>query len=269
MPGTHAVSQLGGIGTGPLVVGTALTQTQFNTDLRNGVAADLAQRFVTLNLNNHPTLANPNLTPFVRFYPNPNSGTITLMLNDASYNYNSLQVDLRRRFTGGLLLGANYTWSKNLTNGQGITQALNETYLQLNDKGLDYQRADADIAHSFNFNGIYQLPFGKGRKYLNSSSWLNYLVGGWEFSGIVQMRSGVPITFFDNRGTLNRGTFSGRQTPNSSLSPSQIQALTGVFEANGRIYWIDPSIICAGGTGFRRLLTSVELKHSLPGPDIL
>lgn len=239
----------GAIGTGPLVVGTALTAATFNTQLRNGTVADLAQLFVTNNLNNHPTFASPGNTPFVRFYPNPNTGLITLMTNDASYNYNSLQLDLRRRFTGGVLLGANYTWSKNLTNGQGITQALNETYLQLSNKDRDYQRADADIAHSFNFNGIYQLPFGKGRQFLNTDSWVNYIVGGWELSGIVQIRSGVPITFVDNRGTLNRGTFSGRQTPNSSLSPAEINALTGVFEANGRIYWIDPSIICANGTG--------------------
>jgi hypothetical protein len=220
---------------------------------------------VANNLNNHPTFASPGNTPFVRFYPNPNTGLATLMLNDASYNYNSLQIDLRRRFTGGVLLGANYTWSKNLTNGQGTAQALNETYLQLNDKDRDYQRADFDIAHTFNFNGIYQLPFGKGRKYLNSNSWANYIVGGWEISGIVQLRSGVPITFIDTRGTLNRGTFSGRQTPNSSLSPAEISALTGVFEANGRIYWIDPSIICSGGTATGGYINPSNANTVFPG----
>lgn len=243
----------GAVGTGPLVVGTALTATAFNTALRNGTVADLAQSFVTLNLNNHPTFATPTNTPFVRFYPNPNTGVITAMVNDANYNYNSLQLDLRRRFTNGLLLGANYTWSKNLTNGQGTAQALNETYLQLDDKDRDYQRADADIEHTFNFNGIYQLPFGNGQRWMNTNSWVNYLVGGWELSGIVQIRSGVPISFLDPRGTLNRGTYSGRQTVNSSLSTSEISALMGVFESNisgqSRIYWIDPSVICATGTG--------------------
>jgi hypothetical protein len=238
----------GAIGSGPLVVGTALTAAAFNTQLRNGTVADLAHSFVSLNLNNHPTFANSNLTPFVKFYPNPNSGMITLMENDASYNYNSLQLELRRRFSDGILLGANYTWSKNLTNGQGTAQALNETYQQRNNKDLDYQRADFDIAHTFNFNGLYQFPFGKGRRWMNNNSWGNYLLGGWDISGILQMRSGVPITFTDGRGTLNRGTFSGRQTPNSSLTPAQIADLTGVFEANGKMYWIDPSILCANGT---------------------
>jgi len=238
----------GSIGTGPLVVGTALTAAAFNTQLRNGTVADLAHSFITLNLNNHPTFANPSLTPFVKFYPNPNSGLITLMKNDASYNYNSLQLELRRRFTGGLLMNANYTWSKNLTNGQGTAQALNETYLQISDKDKDYQRADFDLAHTFNLTGLYQLPFGKGRRWMNNNSWGNYLLGGWDVSGILQIRSGVPITFVDARGTLNRATFSGRQTPNSSLSTAQIRDLTGVYEGNGRIYWIDPAILCANGT---------------------
>ncbi|MFN2501984.1 MAG: hypothetical protein ABR530_08235, partial [Pyrinomonadaceae bacterium] len=164
----------------------------------------------------------------MKLYPNPNSGIITLMLNDASYNYNSLQLELRRRFSEGILFGANYTWSKNLTNGQGTAQALNETYLQLKDKNRDYQRADYDIKHTFNFNGLYQFPFGKGRRWMNNNSLGNYLLGGWDISGILAIRSGVPITFTDGsgtlvRGTLNRGTFSGRQTPNSTLTPAEIR----------------------------------------------
>lgn len=237
----------GAIGTGPLVVGTTLTAATFNTQLRNGTVADLAQLFVSNNLNNHPTVANPTSTPFVSFYPNPSSGTITLMKNDASFNYNSLQLELRRRFSQGLYLQANYTFSKNLVNGQGTAQALNETYLQLQNKGLDYQRADYDITHAFNLNGIYELPFGKGKTFLNNGTLLNYLVGGWQFSGIFQKRSGVPISFVDTRGTLNRGALSGRQTANSTLSVDQIRDLVGVFEANNRIYWINPSILNANG----------------------
>ena len=239
----------GAVGAGPLVVGTTLTAATFNTQLRNGTVADLAHLFVTNNLNNHPTLAEPNRIPFVKLYPNPNSGVITLMMNDARYNYNSLQLELRRRFSDGIALGANYTWSKNLTNGQGTTQQLNETYLQRNDKDREYQRADFDIAHTFNFNGLYQFPFGKGRRWMNNNSWGNYLLGGWDISGILQIRSGVPITFVDARGTLNRANFSTRQTPNSSLSPAEIRNLMGVFENDNKIYWIDPSILCTNGTG--------------------
>lgn len=237
----------GTVGGGPLRVGTGLTAVNFNNALRGGAAADLAQLFIINNLNNHPSVATPNATPFVNFYPNPGTGNATLLTNDAYYNYNSLQLELRRRFAQGLYLQANYTFSKNLVNGQGTAQALNESYLLNQNPELDYQRADYDMTHVFNFNGIYELPFGKGKSFFNNNRALNYLVGGWQLSGLFTKRSGIPITFVDTRGTLNRNANTGRQTPNSSLSVDQIRNLVGIFEANNRMYWIDPSIIATQG----------------------
>lgn len=237
----------GAIGTGPLVVGTTLSNNTFNTQLRNGTVADLAHLFVTNNLNNHPTLASPTNVPFVKFYQNPNIGQIELFTNDGYYNYNSLQMEVRRRFSKGLYLQANYTFSKNLTNSIGTGQANFEPFLLNERRELDKQRADFDQTHTFNFNGIYQLPFGKGKMFLNQGGILDKIVGGWELTGLFQWGTGSPITFVDSRGTINRGTYSGRQTANSSLTNEQIQDLTGIFEANGRIYWINPSIINTTG----------------------
>jgi len=120
--------------------------------------------------------------------------------------------------------------------------------LNNNDKHLDYQRADYDLTHSFNFNGIYQLPFGKGKLFLNQGGIVDKVFGGWELSGLWQWTSGAPITFVDTRGTLNRSGRSSRQTPVSSLTNEQIRALGGVFRAaNGNVYFIDPSIINTTG----------------------
>ena len=57
--------------------------------------------------------------------------------------------------------------SKNLTNAIGTAQSQFEPYLDNNNQALDYQRADTDQTHTFNFNGVYQLPLGKGRVFLN------------------------------------------------------------------------------------------------------
>ncbi len=231
------------VGTGPLVVGTAYTLAQFVADLRNGIVADSAQRFVTNALNNHPTIASPNNTPFVKFYPNPNIGQIELFTNAGSYDYNSLQVEFRRRFSKGLYFQANYTFSKNLTDTVGTSQQLFEPYLQNQNQALDKQRADFDVTHAFNFNGIYQLPFGKGKIFLNQGGIVNKIFGGFELSGLLQTSTGAPISFVDTRGTLNRGARSGRQTAVSGLTNDQIRSLGGVFEANGNIYFINPSVI--------------------------
>ncbi len=257
----------GGSGSaGKLGVGTGVTLAQFRSDLQNGIVADLAQRFVTTGRNNHPTLASPGLVPFIKLYPNPNIGQIELFTNAGSYNYNSVQVEVRRRFSQGLYFQGNYTFSKNLTDTIGTSQALFEPYLQNENRELDKQRADFDQTHTFNFNGIYQLPFGKGKMFLNEGGWLDKLVGGFEIAGIVQWASGSPISFVDTRGTLNRGARSGRQSPNSSLTGAEIQNLVGIFEANGKIYWLNPSVINpATGTGSNGYINATNSNTAFSG----
>ena len=254
---TNQASQAG---PGRLVVGgataTGLANATFVTNLTNGTPADLAFAFYSNvnNYNNHPTTANPNAAPRVNFVPNPATGVVDFFTNSAYYNYNSLQIELRRRFSQGLYFQANYTFSKNLTNAIGSSnsplsgQSQFEPFLDINNRELDNQRADIDQRHVFNFNGIYQLPFGKGRAFLNQGGLVDKIFGGWEITGIVNWTSGIPITFVDSRGTLNRSGRSTRQTASSSLSAEELQDLVGIFEANGNIYFLNPSIIAPAGT---------------------
>lgn len=250
------VFQNGGTpGAGRLVIGTGgLATNTFISNLQNGTPADLAFTIINLGFNNTPTANAPTAVPYVSFLANPSTGAVDYLLNDAKFFYNSAQVELRRRFANGLYFQANYTFSKNLTNAVGSLngpnsgQSLFEPYLDNANQSLDYTRADYDQTHAFNFNGVYQLPFGKGKAFLNQGGIVDKVFGGFELSGILQTGSGAPITFVDSNGTLNRTARSGRQTPFSTLSPSQIQDLVGIFkqkDASGveRIYYINPSII--------------------------
>ncbi|NOT48566.1 MAG: TonB-dependent receptor, partial [Acidobacteria bacterium] len=222
-----------------------LARSTFINNLNAGTPADLALAYINsaLNLNNHPNDLNPTASPFVRLLPNPVAGAIDVMVNDANFNYNSLQVELRKRFSQGLYFQANYTYAKNLTNAVGTGQTLFEPLLDNNRPELEYARADFDIRHVFNFNGIYQLPFGQGKRFLDHGGLADKLFGGWEMSGIVQWTSGTPITFVDNRGTVNRTGRSGRQTPQTNLTGDQIRALGGIFESNGTFYFLDPTVL--------------------------
>lgn len=231
-------------GAGHLVVGTGgLSATTFNNSLAGGTPADLAISFVTGGFNNHPTVASPNNVPYIKLLANPNTGVANWFGNDGWYNYNSLQLEVRRRFDKGLYLQANYTFSKNLTNAIGTSQTLIEPYLDNLNKQWDISRADYDQTHVFNFNAFYDLPFGKGKFFLNQGGILNQIIGGWRLSGLLQMGSGAPITFIYTGGTLNRNGRSGRQTPFTNLTNDQIKDLIGYFEANGNIYYINPSVI--------------------------
>lgn len=246
-----------------VIGGTAgLSATTFNNALTNGTPADLAVSIVNstnpININNQPCIGsvgtfvcNPNAVPYVRFLPNPGTGVVDLFLNDGRYRYDSLQTEIRKRFSNGLYFQANYTYSKNLTNAIGTSQALFEPYLDNNNQDWDYQRADFDTTHVFNFNGIYQLPFGQGKKFLNYGGLADKILGGWEISALGQWQSGAPISFVDSRGTYNRSGRSGRQTPFTTLTNQGVQDLVGIFQQNvggtDRIYWINPSIINANG----------------------
>ncbi len=226
-----------------------LTNSTILGQIRNGTPADLALIYITNNLNNHPTVASPNNSPFIKFLPNPGSGVVDLLENSGFYDYHSFQFEVRRRFSAGLYFQANYTFSKNIGNSAASngSQSLFEPLLDNLQPELERTRVDFDQTHAFKFNGVYQLPFGQGRRFMNTNSWVDKIFGGWELSGIVQWDSGVPISFVDTRGTLNRAGRSGRQTANSSLNYNQIRDLFGYYEQNGRIYFIDPAILCPNG----------------------
>ncbi len=252
---------LGGFnGTTPVQINATVL-----ANLQNGQVADLAQYYITQNANNHPSLANPGAIPFIKFYPNPNIGQIELFTNAGSYYYNSLQMEIRRRFSQGLYFQANYTFSKNLTDTIGTSQQLFEPYLQNQNPEIDRQRADFDQTHVFNINAIYQLPFGKGKMFLNQGGIVDKIFGGFEISGLAQWTSGLPITFIDTRGTLNRTARSGRQTPYSSLTNDEIRALAGVFQANGNIYFINPSIIGPNGSASNGYINPVNANTTFNG----
>jgi hypothetical protein len=179
----------------------------------------------------------------VRLRPNENGGTISILENGGEYYYNSLQVELRRRFAQGLYLQTNYTFQKTLTNASGTDQFKFNTNLDNSRPELEYSRADYDQTHVFNFNGIYELPFGKDKRWLDRGGWMNRLVGGLQLTSIVNIGSGAPLTFVDVRGTLNRASRSARQTPQTSLDKEQIKDLIGVYRTPCGIFYINPSVI--------------------------
>jgi hypothetical protein len=216
-----------------LASGGLLTNATVQTDLRSGIPADLALLYI-----------QNQLAGSVKFLPNPNTGVADIVKNGALYRYNSLQLDVRKQFSSGLLILGNYTWQKTLTNGIGTSQTLVDPFLDNANPRLEYTRADYDTAQIFNVNSIYELPVGRGKFFLkNASDWADRILGGWKVSSITRITSGTPITFTDARGTLNRAGRSGRQTPDLAITASQLKALTGHFENANGIYFINPSIV--------------------------
>ena len=109
---------------------------------------------------------------------------------------------------------------------------------------------DYDQTHVFNFNAVYDLPFGKGKYFLTDHGGaVDRLVGGWQLGGILRINTGTPLTIVDPRGTLNRVGRSANQTAVTGLTNAQIDNLVGIFNQNGNVYYINPSVINSDGRG--------------------
>ena len=235
----------GAAAVGRLVVGTGgLSASTFNNNVNNGTPADLALLFIQNGLNGGPTVADPTAAQNINFLANPGTGIVNFFQNGGWYNYNALQAEVRRRFANGLYFQGNYTFSKNLTNAIGTSQTYVEPYLDINRPELEKMRSDFDATHVFNFNGSYELPFGRGKQFFSGANGLvDRLIGGWQLTGILAITSGSPITFTDTRGTFNRSARSARQTPNSTLNADQIRDLVGFYNTPCGLFYINPSVL--------------------------
>lgn len=217
--------------------GGLLTNTAVTGPIAQGDVADLAILYITNGLDGN-----------VPFLPNTNGGPVDLLTNGGKYRYNALQAEIRRRFTGGFSFQANYTFQKILTDVQSDGQARFDPYLDLNNLAIENGRADYDRTHTVNINANYELPFGKGKPFLNAGGLMNSIFGGFQLTSIINMSSGAPLSIKDINGTLNRIGRSNRQTAFSNLTSDQIGALIGIRKVNGIIYFIDPSVIGPNGS---------------------
>jgi hypothetical protein len=174
--------------------------------------------------------------------PNANANFSDLAINQASSTYHGGQIDVRRRFREGLIFNANYTFSKVLTDASGTSQTNFDPFLDINNPGYERGRAAFDLRHVFNANFIYQLPFGRGRQFDISNSFVNAVLGGWEVTSILQLQSGAPFSIMSSRGTLNRdGRASGRNNASTTAGLSEIKNLFGITEQDGDIFYINPT----------------------------
>lgn len=134
--------------------------------------------------------------------------------------YNALQAKLERRFRNGLNLLAAYTFSKTLTDADSAYGGLtafgsSDTFTAQNPRDLKSEKALSyqDVPHSFVLSYLYELPVGKGKKFLNKGGVVDKVLGGWQVGGVHRYQSGVPFIPFTS--DAHNSQFG---TPNTRLS---------------------------------------------------
>jgi hypothetical protein len=127
--------------------------------------------------------------------PYPELGLIAEVDNRVNSNYHSLSAKVTRRMSKGLTYLAGYTFSKAIDDGGGIRPLGSDPLFAQTSYCLSCERALSvfDARQRFVSSVLYDLPFGKGRRFLNHGL-LSNILGGWELSSIVTASSGFPLT---------------------------------------------------------------------------
>jgi hypothetical protein len=136
--------------------------------------------------------------------PLNNIPTINIAQFRNSSSYNSLQTKLVKRFSGGSNFLFSYTFGKSLdyggspaSGGGAVGGAQTYTNVKAGRGPSGY-----DVKHRAVFSSVYEAPFGKGKRWLNSGP-LSFILGGWQTTGIVTATTGRPFTVFLQNGVNN------------------------------------------------------------------
>jgi hypothetical protein len=155
--------------------------------------------------------------------PYTNYGPFAAIQNRANSTYNSLQLKVQKRYTHGLSFLSSFTWSKALNDQPEIccSQPYPQNSYNLRaEKGL----ADFDQRLRWVVSFDYELPFGRGRQFLNNSRVLDLVLGGWHAGGIYSLSTGFPFSAqlgYDPSNTGDQGLVRPNRIANGNLPGGQ------------------------------------------------
>ena len=175
--------------------GSDQIRSMYSTNLASGNLMAVASSLATANGNAYSTLGQvagvngrvlrAGGAPETLIYANPQYSSVTLVRNQGTGNYHSMQAQLTMRPRQGLNFQATYTWSRNLGR-QNITD-----YRNWND---DYWLNASHRTHAFTTNGSYTLPFGpRGLLLRDAPGAVRKAVEGWSLGWILSLSSGAPM----------------------------------------------------------------------------
>jgi hypothetical protein len=218
----------------------------------------------------NPTLQNQILAADQNYRPFPNFGNVNLRSNFGHSTYHSGTIKIEKRMSQGLTFSTFYTFSKaidsqdNDNDGSGLAPIQN--------RGLEKARAGYDRNHRFIAYATYELPIGKGKKFMNSGGIRNAIFGGWEIAWIQTLESGNPYTFTFAGSPYNYfPTYAGTRRPDLVSQPSLLPNWGNVggdrFTQANRNPIIDinnfayPAAFTPGNSG-RNIMTGTRLLWS-------
>ncbi len=171
------------------------------------------------------------------------SAATQFLFKRSTSNYNSLQVKFDRRWSHGFGLTTAYTYGKGLAYRSDAGSNEGQAYYQaVSGPAANFQRnyevTSQNRTHTFVQTYVYELPFGKGKRWAQSGI-VNAIAGGWQISGVMTIMSGRPLDWSSSGNSL---AMSGsRQTP-IQIAPFHVLGGIGLSSL-----WFDTSAFCQPG----------------------
>jgi hypothetical protein len=198
----------------PYTMGSNLTvqyQLTPSMSLQAAYVMTLARHLESFPNSNTPTSIAAAGTPEIGLVPFPDFGYNQSYAASAGMSaYHGLQTKVEKIFSNGLNFLAAYTFSKTMSDANDLLNggSNNVGYRAPNVPGLgmafDYNLANFDIRNVFHFSGGYQLPIGKGRRFMTDASGAkNVLLGGWSVQWAMELQDGQPINLGCPSGTAS------------------------------------------------------------------
>ncbi len=173
--------------------------------------------------------------------------------------YHSGNLKVEKRYSGGFNLLMNYTWAKYLDDveaGSELSEFQGNRNQHWQLRHLDRSYSGSDIRHRLALSAVYDLPFGRGRKFDFNNGALDAIAGGWGLGVITEFRTGSPYAVIENRNLSN--TFAPSQRSNILGDPEKLPGWrdnvkgetffdTALFEAPGDgVFGTAPGSLCCG-----------------------
>ncbi len=200
-----------------------LNSSTTTTDLNRNSVGNLAVRI-------------ENTTLGLKLRPNQQFQVITYLDNSGDSNYHAAQFTLRRRFSSGLGLSMAYTFGKSIdnqsvdpvgaTSGGALSTTNSRTPTDIRNWREERGRSDFDRTHILQGATVWEVPLGKGKRFLTSSHGVvNQILGGWTVNSLFTVMSGEPFAVRSGTFTVN-GSHESRAGVQRPVSP-QLQYLPG------------------------------------------
>lgn len=238
-------------------------QISDDTVLEAGYIGNGGHKLELLRVWNQPVLrTGPNDSrSLLQRSPFPAYGLIQTLDNHGNSGYHGLGLKATRRFSKGLTYLAGFTWSKAMDQGSSVRNNTGENQFATDNYNLQREHSLSQFhnAHRFVSSVLYELPFGKGKRWASSSNALDKVLGGWQAGTILTLSDGTPINVGQIGDPLQIGT---PNVPDATgISPMPVDRSPDKFWEIRAFDPNNPQLVYRYGNTGRNLLTTPGVKQ--------